>query len=223
MNLGTLKTHVINRVGNDAIGNVLTEFVNQVQNDICERHPFSWRETLPVTVTTIPNQAYINISAYLPNFGDPLDAVELSSPRKLTYTKQWDINLLDPSYVASNPSRPGVPTNYNVDSSNNRMYFYPVPNGAYQVSVRYLKSAPEIFNNSASLFIPSQFHHVVASGVESFAWQLDEDLKSAQAANSRYEAGIQRMIEKDNSTSDYQPIMTSDQGFIDYSSPYQEF
>jgi hypothetical protein len=223
MNLGQLKTHVINRVGNDAIGNVLTEFVNQVQNDMTERYPFSWRETLPVAVTTIPNQAYINISAYLQNFGDPLDAVELSSPRKLIYSKQWDINLLDPDYVKAVPTRLGVPTNYNVDSANNRMYFYPVPNGAYQVSVRYLKSAPEISNNSASLFIPSQFHHVVASGVESFAWQLDEDLQSANAANSRYEAGIQRMIEKDNSTSDNQPIMTSDQGFVDYSSPYQEF
>jgi hypothetical protein len=55
------------------------------------------------------------------------------------------------------------------------------------------------------------------------AWQLDEDLNSANAANQRYEAGIQRMIDKDNSTSDYQPIMTSNQAFVDYSDPFQEF
>jgi hypothetical protein len=223
MNLGTLKTHVINRVGNDSISNVLTEFVNQVQNDISERHPFSWRETLPTTVTTIPNQAYLNTSSYLPDFGDPLDAVELSTPRKLVYSRQWDLNLLDPDYVKASPTRLGVPTNYYVDSASQRIYFYPVPDGAYQVSVRYLKSPPEISNNSASLFIPSQYHHVVASGVESLAWQLDEDLNSANAANQRYEAGIQRMIDKDNSTSDYQPIMTSNQAFVDYSDPFQEF
>jgi len=222
MNLGTLKTHVVNRIGNDAISNVLTEFVNQVQYDICERHPFSWRMSLPVSLTTIPNQGYLNPSAYLPCFAEPLDALELSTPRKLIYQPVWDINLCDPEWSKSPSSRKGVPTHYNVDITNERLWLYPIPDGAYSLSVRYLKYPPEISNNSASLFIPSQYHHVVAAGVESLAWQLDEDLQSANAANQRYEAGIQRMIEKENSTSDYQPIMTSRVKFIDYSDPFLE-
>lgn len=222
MNLGQLKTHIINRVGNDAISNVLTEFINQVQNDICGRHPFGWRKSLPISLTTIADQAYLNPSAYLPNYGEPLDALELNTPRKLIYQPVWDINLCDPEWAKSSSARKGVPTHYNIDWANERLWLYPIPNSAYSLSVRYLKFAPEISNNSASLFIPSQFHYVVAAGVESLAWQLDEDLKSANAANQRYESGIQRMIELDNGISDYQPIMTSRPQFVDYSDPFLE-
>jgi hypothetical protein len=220
VNLGTLKTHIINRTGNDAISSVLTEYVNQVIYDISERHPFNWRMSLPVSLTTIPNQAYLNPSAYLPNFGDPLDALELSTPRKLVYKPIWDINLGDPYW--QNAGRKGVPTHYNVDIENQRLWLYPIPDGVYTLSVRYLKLPSEVSNASSSLFIPAQYHHVVASGVESLVWQLDEDLQSASAANQRYEAGIQRMIDKDNMTSDFQPIMTSTSGIVDYSDPFLE-
>jgi hypothetical protein len=149
-----------------------------------------------------------------------MDAVELSTPRKLIYQPIWDINMCDPEWVKSPSSRKGVPTHYNIDWTNQRLWFYPIPDAAYSISVRYLKSPPEISNTSSSLFIPGQFNHVLAAGVESLVWQLDEDLQSANAANQRYEAGIQKMIEKDNNAPDYQPIMSSNTRFIDYSDPF---
>lgn len=222
MNLGTLKTHVSNRVGNDAISNILTEFVNQVQYDICTRYPFSWRTALPVSLTTIANQKYLNPSAYLTNFADPLDAVELQTPQKLIYVPIWNIDLFDPDYRKTTPTKSGVPTHYNIDWPNERLWLYPTPDAAYDLRVRYLKYPPEISNTSSALFIPAQFHYIVAAGVESLAWQMDEDLNSARAANDRYETGIARMIELEQQIPDYQPIMNSPSQEIDYSDPFLE-
>jgi hypothetical protein len=177
--------------------------------------------SLPVKLNTIPNQAYLNPSAYLTDFGEPGEALELQTPRKLIYLPLWDINMCDPNYAKG--LYPGTPTHYNVDITNQRMWLYPIPNGAIPLVVRYLKNPPEITATSASLFIPSQYHHVVVSGVESLVWQLDEDLQSSQAANTRFENGIQRMIEQDNSGSDYHATISSRAKFIDYSDPFQEF
>ncbi|RPJ14072.1 MAG: hypothetical protein EHM30_10755 [Desulfobacteraceae bacterium] len=222
MNLGTLKTHVINRTGNDAIDSVLTQFVNQVEYDICSRYPFSWRLSLPVSLTCIPNQAYLNPSAYLPNFGDPWDAIDAQTPRKMLFIPVWDINRADPEWSKTSSTRTGVPTHYNIDWPNQRLWLYPIPDQAYPICVRYLKNPPEISNTSSSLFVPSQFHHVVAAGVESLAWQLDEDLQSSQAANTRYENGISRMIELEQQKPDYQPIFQTMENVVDYSDPFLE-
>lgn len=222
MNLGTLKTHISNRVGNDAASSLFTEYVNQIQYDICSRYPFSWRLSLPVSLTTIPNQNYLNPSAYLTNYGDPWDAVQYSTPQKLQYIPIWDINLADPEWSKTGTTRKGVPSHYNVDWANQRLWLYPCPDAAYSIGVRYLKYAPEVSNTSSSLFIPSQYHHIVAAGVESLAWQMDEDLQSANAANTRYEAGIARMIEQEQQIPDQQSIMQTWGRPIDYSDPFQE-
>jgi len=223
LNLGTLKTHVANRTGNDAISSVLTEFANQVMYDMASRYPFSWRYSLPITVNTIANQNYINPSAYFPNFGDPLDAVEMSTPRKLIYLPTWDINLLDPAWNGSDQGiRRGVPTHYNFDFENSRLYFYPMPDRAVECKFRYLKLPSEISNTSSTLFIPARYHYVVAAGMESLVWQMDEDLNSARAANERYEAGIARMIEEQQNLPDYQPIFKSQEHFVDFSDPFLE-
>lgn len=222
MNLGTLKTHVTNRTGNDAIDSVLTEFVIQIQHDICSRHTFSWRKSLPISLTAITNQNYLNPSAYLTNFGDPFEAYELNTPQKLIYIDPWDIGTVDPDYFKTTPGRTGRPTHYSVDWDNQRLWLYPTPNEATPLRIRYYKGPGDIASSSASLFIPSKFHFVVAAGVESLVWQLDEDLNSAKAANDRYEAGIARMIDQDNNLPDNQAGFTPPQTFYDYSDPLRE-
>jgi hypothetical protein len=72
------------------------------------------------------------------------------------------------------------------------------------------------------LFIPAQWHYVVASGVESLVWQMDEDLNSANASNQRYESGIARMIETEQQMPDFQPIFEGPGQIIDYSDPFLE-
>ena len=221
MNLGTLKTHVVNRTGNDSISNILTEFVNQIQYDICSRFPFSWRQSLPVSLTTIANQNYINPSAYLTNFESPMDCYELSTPKKLIHIPLWDIGLVDPDYFKNAPSNKRIPTHYNVDFDNSRLWLYPTPNSAISLKIRYYKSPPEISNASSTLFIPSKYHHIVVAGVESLVWQMDEDLRSAQAANTRYEQGIERMIGEDQDKSDEQPTFTP--GIVNAPDPSDPF
>jgi len=227
MDLGTLKTHVANRTGNDSIDAVQTEFVNQIQYDICSRYPFSWRLSLPTQVTTIANQAHINPSAYLTDFSQPLDAVELKTPRKLIYIQNWDIHLIDPDYLKSSPTRKGIPTHYNIHwdttDASKRLFFYPIPESAINVKLRWVKNPPEISNTSSSLFIPAKYHYVVAAGVESMVWQLDEDLRSSQMALSRYEKGIEQMIHEEQQIPDYQPHFESQETFVDYSDPFLEF
>jgi hypothetical protein len=179
--------------------------------------------SLPVTLTTIPGQNYLNPSAYLTNFGDPWDAVQLTTPRKLIYTHNWNINLSDPTWIQSGTYRKGVPTNYSVDIANSRLWLYPVPDQAYQISIRYLQNPPEISNASSTLFIPAKYHYIVAAGMESLAWQMDEDLPSAGAANQRYEAGISRAIEEEQQLPDNQSIMEAGpSGYIDYSNPFMD-
>lgn len=223
MDLGTLKTHVINRTGNDAISSVLTEFVNQIQYDICSRFPFSWRTSLPVSLTSIANQNYLNPSAYFPNFGEPKDGYELSTPQKLQYIPLWDIGMVDADYFKDSPdNKANVPTHYNIDFTNSRLWLYPTPSRAVNLKFRYYKNPPEISNSSSSLFIPAKYHFVVVAGVESLVWQLDEDLQSANAANVRYESGIQRMIDEENNISDQEGIFKSPSSLIDYSDPFAE-
>lgn len=222
MNLGTLKTHVANRTGNDAVSNVLTEFTNQVIYDISTRYPFRWRMSLPVSVNCVANQNYINPSAYFPNFGDPYDAVQLSTPQKLLYMPIWNVNLLDPDWSQTNPTRKQVPTHYCMDFDNNRLWLYPTPDQNYPLKFRYLKNPSEISNASSTLFVPSKYHFVVVSGVESLVWQMDEDLNSARAASERFEAGISRMIEEEQNLPDFQPTFESQQKFVDFSDPFLE-
>lgn len=222
MNLGQLKTHVANRTGNDAISSVLTEFTNQVVYDIASRYPFSWRRSLPVSINTISNQNYINPSAYFPNWGDPIDAYELSTPKKLLYLPSWDIGLVDTDWFQTTPTRKGVPTHYNMDWDNQRLYFYPTPDRAVSCKFRYLKLPSEISNTSSTLFLPARWHYVIAAGVESLVWQMDEDLKSADFANKRYEAGISQMIEQEINLPDYQPHFESQSQIVDYTDPFLE-
>ncbi len=223
MNLGTLKTHVSNRVGNDAISAVLTEFCNQIQYDMASRYHWSWRMSLPVTVNTIPNQNYLNTSAYFPNLGDPWDAVNRTTPAKMAYTPNWNINFNDPTWILSSAYRQGSPTNYSFDIANQRLWLYPVPDKAYSLQFQYLQNPSEISNTSSTLFIPSKYHYIVAAGMESLAWQMDEDLQSAAAANQRYEAGIARAIEEEQQLPDAQPIFqTLNGGYVDYSNPFSD-
>lgn len=222
MNLGTLKTHIINRTGNDAISSVITEYVNQIQYDICSRYPFRFRYSLPVSLTTIPNQNYLNPSAYLTDFNEPLDAMELTTPQKLIYADLWNVTRTDADWYKTTPTKKYLPTHYNIDWQNQRLWLYPTPDAAYPLKIRYLKGPSEISNASASLFIPSRWHQVVADGVESYIWQLDEDLRSSSAAAQRYEAGIVRMIEAEQQMPDNQPIFEGPSAFIDYSDPFLE-
>lgn len=227
MNLGQLKTHVANRTGNDSIDSVLTEFVNQVQYDFCSRFPFSWRKSLPVSINSVANQNYLNPSAYLPGFGDPIDAFELSTPQKLIYLPEWNIGVVDPDWFKTSPTNKGRPTHYSIqwndqDQSLSRLWLYPTPDSAYQLRFRYLRNPPEISNTSSSLFIPAKYHYGVAAGVESLVWQMDEDLKSSSAANQRYEAVIARAIDEENNLPDYQPHFEAPSIFVDYSDPFLE-
>lgn len=224
MNLAALKTHIANRTGNDAIDSVLNEFIKQVEYDFCTRYPFSWRLSLPVSVTTIANQSYINPSAYFTDFAEPWYGVELSTPKKLIYLPNWDVHRLQPDVLKSSGQTQGVPSHYSIDWTNQRLWFYPTPNSAVDCKFVYLKQPPEWINSSAhsSLFIPQQHHQVLAAGVESLVWQMDEDLQSAQAANSRYETGISNAIEREQQLPDYQPLMTPASEFIDYSDPFLE-
>lgn len=223
MNLTALKTHVANRTGNDAIDSVLNEFIKQIEYDFCSRYPFSWRVSLPQSVTTIQDQAYINPSSYFTNFGDPWDGYELSTPQKLVYLPTWDIWRLDPTQLKTANQQKGIPTHYNFDFQNSRLWFYPIPDRAVECKFRYLKNPGEWVNTSAhSFLVPSQFHHTLAAGVESLVWQMDEDLQSAQAANTRYENGISYAIEKEQQLPDHQAIMTPPSALIDYSDPFLE-
>lgn len=211
----------MNRTGNDAISALLTEYINQIQYDFASRYHFSWRMSLPVSLNTISGQNYLNTSAYFTNFGDPWDALELKTPRKLIYTPNWNINLSDPTWVQSGTYRKGVPTNYSFDITNNRLWLYPVPDAVYSMQFSYLQNPPEISNASSSLFIPSKYHYIVAAGAESLVWQMDEDLNSAGAANQRYEAGIARAIEEEQNLPDFQPIFRAqNEGYVDYSNPF---
>lgn len=224
MLLGTLKTHVSNRVGNDAISAILTEFCNQIQYDFCSRYHFSWRMSLPVQVNTIAGQSYLNTSAYFTNLGDPWDAINTRTPAKMWYTPNWNINFSDPTWVLSSNYRQGSPTNYSFDIANNRLWLYPVPDQAYLLRFQYLMNPPEISNTSSTLFIPSKYHYIVASGMEALAWKMEEDLPSAAAANQMYEAGIARAIEEDQQLPDSQPIFQTLQGgYIDYSNPLSDY
>ena len=224
MNLSQLKTHLANRTGNDAIDSVLNEFVKQIEYDFSNRYHFNWRMSLPVSVNAIANQNYINTSAYFPDFSDPWDGYELTTPRKLIYLPNWDIYAIAPDQLKSSGQQKGIPTHYNIDVSNSRLWFYPTPDRAVSCKFRYWKTPPEWVNASAhsTLFVPTKYHHVIAAGVESLVWQLDEDLNSAQAANVRYENGIAMAIEDEQQVPDYQPIMTPPQEYIDYSDPFLE-
>jgi hypothetical protein len=180
--------------------------------------------SLPVSLTTIPNQNYLNTSAYLTNFGDPWDCIELTTPKKLVYTPNWTINFADPTWQKTSNFRTGLPTNYSVDIANNRLWLYAVPDQAYNLKLTYLQSPPEISNTSSTLFIPSKYHHIVASGVESLVWQMDEDLNSAGAANQRYEAGITRAIEEEQSIPDQESAFRSSvSGYPDPSNPFSDY
>jgi hypothetical protein len=224
LNLTQLKTNVANRTGNDAIDNVLNEFVKQIEYDFSSRYPFSWRISLPVLVSTVTDLNYLNTSAYFPDYSDSWDAFELSTPQKLIYLPNWDINRLQPDQLRATGQRKGVPTHYNFDEANGRLWYYPYSDVPYSLSIRYLLASPEWVNASAhiNLFVPKRHHHTIAAGVESLVWQLDEDLQSAQAANSRYETGIANAIEQEQQRSDFQPIMSPPSEFIDYSDPFLE-
>lgn len=219
MNLGTLKTHLANAVGNDAVSAHIGRLANQVQYDILSRYPFSFRESLPVQITCTPNQNYVDPST-LTNFGEPLDAIELTTPKKLAYVPNWNVFLADPNYAKDPTSVKGVPKIYSIDWPNQRLWLYPTPNAAHIISVRYLKLFTEVSADSDTFLIPAQWHHVLCDGIESRLWQMDEDLKSAQAANQRYEAGIAQMIEREQQAPEQQPIITAGERIVDYSDPF---
>ncbi len=193
MDFSTITSGITSRVNDTgtATTNIAKASVNDAQRDICSRHPFSWLLTTG-TLTTTPSQAHSVIStAGITDYWKVWTAREAVTPRML---KRISMDKWEAFQIISSAEQ--IPTHYS-DEYDDRIYWYPTPDAAYSIYLRYFKQVVDMEADATVSIIPARWHEILVLGGWYRTLQYQKEYGEAQAIKNEYEEKIQQIIDDD--------------------------
>jgi len=193
MDYATIYSAITSRVNDagNATTNIAKASVNDAQRDVCSRYPFSWLLTTG-TLTTTLGVAYSTIStAGITDYWKVWTAREAVTPRML---KRISMDKWEEFQVISSSSQ--IPTHYS-DEYDDRIYWYPTPDAAYPIYLRYFKQVADMAADATISIIPARWHEVLVLGGWYRTLQYLKEYGEAQAIKNEYEEKIIQMIDDD--------------------------
>lgn len=177
---------------------MILDWLNRTIRNIAARHEqWTWLET-SATFTTVANQLTYDLPSDCDLSGRKIITLrQLETPQKLIYVNQQRMDEIeaDPTDTTGNPEL------YTIFGAYIRLW--PTPDAVYTIYERYIKTITAYTDAADSTSdIPAKYEDVIVSGVLAHAYKIFKNAGDANAERLLFEAGVERMIQDNNSELD---------------------
>lgn len=141
------------------------------------------------------------------------DARQANTPLKLTNLGIWTMDTYQPDI--NTVSMPTAYYRFRIDpeigataAKATQVGFFPSPDDEYNIEFRYIIQQADLSADGDIPFLPVQYHTVLADGAE---WLGSKFLNAdnQEALKKAYEFSLQQLIEKENASGDWLPVLGS--------------
>jgi hypothetical protein len=126
---------------------------------------------------------------------EPLLAIPSDFVRVLMVTlPDYQDELLTVSLkrIELQPSRAGKPGAYSIDEAYDALRLYPIPDGVYNVRVRYLSKPVDLVNDADISLVPSAYQDLLTTYALSRAFRSEDDYEAAGFFYNQWITDLQR-------------------------------
>ena len=195
-----LITSVRNRVNISADDARLTDanildFLNAAMQDCESQREWPWRETLATISVSADDNTYTPGNDWKTTLSITLDDPPTTLQRR---TWKWTRRLAWSTLT-------GVPTYYTDHAG--ILYIYPIPDAAYTLHHRYLKTVADLGSTSAEVISPNWFDPVLVTKTASYVAQKLRDSELYQMLETQYKQQIKAF--SDDVSRTYEPVTVS--------------
>jgi hypothetical protein len=176
---------------------VALSWANRVIKDISGRKTWTFLEVTS-TFPTIASTMTYDLPADCDLSGRKVISLrQKESPQKLFYISQRFLDEVEPEPDTVT----GNPLYYTIFAQQIRLY--PVPNDAYTMYMRYIKTITALTDSALSTTeIPAKFDEVVLDGMKVHAFRMFPKWGDSNTAKALFEQGILKMISDDDAEID---------------------
>lgn len=153
----------------------VTKHINEIYLDITR--PFTLDITKEATINTVAKQKTVDFTM---------------SARNVKYI--LGLRRIDKRAIVY-PQGEGKPKRWDMLESNAKAILDPIPDAVYTHTVQY-EPLPLVLALDADepLYIPSEYHHLIAWGTMAIVASIDEDDETAAMWEARYRDGVNQMV-----------------------------
>lgn len=174
----------------------IINYINDAQNDVFNEYRLRFMQTAQ-DYTLAQGASDITNGAGLPsNYVQAIDLVLDSQGRERVIPYRdisWiDQNFPDPEDTATHPE--GVPQYWYIYGDTIRVY--PVPDAAYEVTLRYYKKPTILENDEDVPEIPSEFEEMLVSGAAYRVLQVKDNYDQATIHQNKFDEQLLKLVVK---------------------------
>lgn len=187
-----ITSQVTARLKDASIGNTtILQFINDTNREVCNRYEWDFMQTTDSFITSASNGAYplasiasdiqklVNLRITTDSFENWLQPIN---------AEQFDRQIADPT-----SSVEGVPSKYYM--WDDVIYLYPIPNDAYTIEVRYIKT-PTVLESNDQPDIPEAYQEIVMLGTLYRAMQTNDNFDQALVIKNQMDTQVIDMIKR---------------------------
>lgn len=185
MNLTALLTEVYGRLGvpsGDALFTSawVTQSINAALHEIESEEDWPWYEASETLTTAAGTQSY-NLAS------DWLRTREVKPANDYPLERNG-IHQLEEWWPFGDS---GQPSCYAIEQG--KIYLFPIPNGVYSLTHRYVKTEPDLASGSDTPLMPAQFHAAIAELATYVALKRSRDDARGASALAAYQRWLSKM------------------------------
>lgn len=175
MQLLEIKTYISERFISILEAEGILQHINEIYLDITR--PFTLDITKEAEIETVAEEKVITLA---------LDSRNIKYIRGLRHVDRRAIVY---------PQGAGKPKRWNVLESNTKVLLDPIPDDVYLYTVEYEPLPVKLaLDADIPLYIPSEYHHLIAWGTIAILASIQEDFKASDTWEARYRDGINNML-----------------------------
>lgn len=185
MTLAALRLEVLNHGFDGAIftSSVLNQYLNDAIGDLSSRAFYYGEEAEATTVLTPSDGSYSFTELGL------VDVTKIRSVRIVDPLQ--DLALIDLRDIDRSTPTNGVPYCYALNGSG--LTFYPAPDSAYTLKIRYWGILSALINDTDTPGLPARYHRTLAYYAIARCFEREDDPQQAQYYDAKWEQTIKNL------------------------------
>jgi len=170
----------------------LLQFLNDANREVCNRYMLDFMQS-STTFNTVASTASYALSTVAADL-QQLTSLRITSPdnyerwlQPMT-AEEFDRFIQDPTSESE-----GAPSKYYL--WDNTVYLYPIPNDAYTVAVRYIKTPTTVASDDQP-DIPEEYQEILTLGTLYRAMQINDNFDQALVIKNQFDTQVVDMIRR---------------------------
>lgn len=193
--LSTIVTKVQQRIRDTNYSTAeITNYINDTINDIYNEYRLPFMQTTQAYTVTAGVSDITNGTGLPADYSQALDLLDFTAGQERIILYK-DIDYIDDLYADTDDTTihpAGKPQYWYFYGQTPRLY--PVPAGAYTLSLRYYKHPTALSADADVPSIPSQFEELIVVGAAYRTMQVKDDYDTAAVFENKYQELLQKLV-----------------------------